>query len=201
MLPTAAGFVDPLLSTGIPLALLGISRIANILREDWDSPTFLTRLDQYAQETRGEIEAVAELIGGLYRNMAKFSVFRNLSLLYFAAASYAESARRLHKHHLTESFLLCNDHRFGPECRHILQLARGPLDEGEAFQLEESILKLIEPFDVAGLLKRPLNHCYPVRASDLLDSAHKLSATPSEIALLLERSGFFSAAEQVTWKQ
>lgn len=34
LLPSAAGFVDPLLSTGFPLALLGISRLAEILKRD-----------------------------------------------------------------------------------------------------------------------------------------------------------------------
>src|SRR5213075_964570 len=35
-LPSAAGFVDPLLSTGFPLTLLGISRLAKIIDEDWN---------------------------------------------------------------------------------------------------------------------------------------------------------------------
>jgi FADH2 O2-dependent halogenase len=35
LLPSAAGFTDPLLSTGFPLALLGVERLARILDEDW----------------------------------------------------------------------------------------------------------------------------------------------------------------------
>jgi tetracycline 7-halogenase / FADH2 O2-dependent halogenase len=40
LLPSAAGFVDPLLSTGIPLTLLGVSRIAEIIERDWGTQRF-----------------------------------------------------------------------------------------------------------------------------------------------------------------
>ena len=40
LLPSAAGFVDPLMSTGFPLALLGVARLANILEHDWESGSF-----------------------------------------------------------------------------------------------------------------------------------------------------------------
>jgi len=34
LLPSAAGFVDPLLSTGFPVTLLGVGRLAKILEND-----------------------------------------------------------------------------------------------------------------------------------------------------------------------
>jgi hypothetical protein len=40
LLPSAAGFVDPLLSTGIPLTLLGVSRLAEIIERDWGTQRF-----------------------------------------------------------------------------------------------------------------------------------------------------------------
>jgi FADH2 O2-dependent halogenase len=43
LLPSAAGFVDPLLSTGFPLTLLGLARLARILEEDWEKPDNLPR--------------------------------------------------------------------------------------------------------------------------------------------------------------
>ncbi len=39
MLPSAAGIVDPLLSTGFPLTLFGILRLAQILDEAWTRPS------------------------------------------------------------------------------------------------------------------------------------------------------------------
>jgi FADH2 O2-dependent halogenase len=50
LLPSAAGFVDPLLSTGIPLTLLGVSRIAEIIERDWGTQRFNERLQAYARK-------------------------------------------------------------------------------------------------------------------------------------------------------
>ncbi len=97
LLPSAAGFVDPLLSTGFPLALLGVARLAKILEGDWERPGFSTRLHEYAEQTDRELLATARLIGALYANMNNFPVFIALTLLYFAAASFSEAARRLGK--------------------------------------------------------------------------------------------------------
>src|SRR5271163_63503 len=92
MLPSAAGFVDPLLSTGLPLTLVGIGRLAEIIQDDWDSGQLTTRLEAYAFATEAELLATARLIAGLYANMNDFPIFAALSLIYFAAASYSETA-------------------------------------------------------------------------------------------------------------
>src|SRR5262249_15754386 len=38
LLPSAAAFVDPLLSTGFPLTLLGVERLANAIEHCWGKP-------------------------------------------------------------------------------------------------------------------------------------------------------------------
>jgi FADH2 O2-dependent halogenase len=190
MLPTAAGFIDPLLSTGIPLTLLGVGRLSDLLRGDLGSPSFREGLSEYAHSTRQELVITAELIGALYRSMNDFAMFRAVSLLYFCAASYAETARRLHKHPLAEGFLLHNNTAFGPECHRILKMVNDDTNTDGKAELQRSIYSLIEPFDVAGLTKQPHNHCYSVNASDLIQSAYKLGARPEEIDALLEKSGF-----------
>lgn len=192
MLPSAAGFVDPLLSTGFPLTLLGVSRLAEILERDWDSPTLASSLHLYAQQTDTDLLATAELISALYANMGDFSTFRTLSLLYFAAASYAETVRRLNKPELAVSFLLHDHPIFGPVSRRILKRARQPLTAAEKLELHEQIYRLIQQFDVAGLCKRPDNHCYPVNAEDLFAAASKVDASGQDIETLLYRSGFFN---------
>src|SRR5439155_1104902 len=63
LLPSAAGFVDPLLSTGFPLTLLGVGRLAEILATDWNSAEVEARLSQYAQCTLQELDAAARLVG------------------------------------------------------------------------------------------------------------------------------------------
>jgi FADH2 O2-dependent halogenase len=93
MLPSAAGFVDPLLSTGFTLTLMGIERLARILR----GGDFGGELQRYAQRTEDELLASCRLIGALYATMGNFRAFTAVSLLYFAAVSFSESALRLGK--------------------------------------------------------------------------------------------------------
>ena len=83
--------------------------------------------------------------------MNNLPVFVSLSLLYFAAVSYAEAARRLGRPHLAPSFLLRSDPVFGPACVRLFDRARRPLTEEESQILSSQILKAIEPFNVAGL--------------------------------------------------
>jgi tetracycline 7-halogenase / FADH2 O2-dependent halogenase len=196
LLPSAAGFVDPLLSTGFPLTLLGINRLGAILDQHWGSPQMESSLQEYAQYTDDELLAAARLIGALYRNMDDFPTFRCLSLLYFAAASYSEVARRLDKPELASSFLLQDHPVFGPESRRLLTLAQAPMGATEKGRLSDDVYELIRDFDVAGLGKRPANHSYPVDAADLIEGAAKLGSNPREIEALLQRTGFYSVAHQ-----
>ncbi len=52
--------------------------------------------------------------------------------------------------------------------------------------------RLIEPFDVAGLLDRSRHDWYPVVAEDVIANASKLEATTEEVHDLLARCGFTS---------
>jgi FADH2 O2-dependent halogenase len=191
LLPSAAGFVDPLLSTGFPLTLLGIGRLADILERDWNSPRFLARLQHYASQTVDELKATSRLIAGLYANMNNFSVFAGLSLLYFAAASFSETSRRLKKPHLASSFLLHDHPVFGPECRQLLERALHLRNQQDSENLIVDILRTIEPLDVAGLCRQERRNWYPVDAEDLFRGASKVEATHEEIAQLLQSCGFY----------
>ena len=191
MLPSAAGFIDPLLSTGLPLTLLGVDRLARILEQDWGSPEFSLSLNRYADQTDDEMLATSRLIAALYANMHDFEMFRAVSLLYFTAVSYSETLRRLGRPECAASFLLHGDKIFGPAAYAITEKARTPLDKREKCALREDIYRLIERFDVAGLSKRPDNHCYAVRANDLFSGASKVGATRLDMELLLKRSGFY----------
>jgi FADH2 O2-dependent halogenase len=195
MLPSAAGFVDPLLSTGFPLTLLGVGRLAETLDRHWGSASLSSQLESYASKTRDEMLATSQLIGSLYANQNNFRVFKALSLLYFTAASYSETVRRLGKPHLAQSFLLRDDRAFGPACRDLLARSRRLTSEQESTLLIEDILRTIEPFDVAGLSIPNRRSWYPVDAEDLLRSASKVQATRSEIERLLQRCGFYSTEQ------
>jgi tetracycline 7-halogenase / FADH2 O2-dependent halogenase len=195
LLPSAAGFVDPLLSTGFPLTLLGVERVARILEAGLESPRLGVELLDYERRTRDEILVTARLIGALYANMSNFAVFRALTLLYFAAASYSETARRLHKPQLAQSFLLHDHPTFGPAMRAILECAMLRPQGADATQLIEDIRRTIEPIDVAGLSKPNAQNWYPVDAEDLLNGCAKVESTRVEIESLLQRCGFFPAGQ------
>src|SRR6202789_1506100 len=72
MLPSAAGFVDPLLSTGFALNLMGIERLGEIIHEGGDSADLAGRLQGYAQETDSDLLAANRLIAALYATMDDF---------------------------------------------------------------------------------------------------------------------------------
>ena len=193
LIPSSAGFVDPLLSTGFPLALLGAGRLAEILAGDWNSEQFQMELQLYAQQTMSELLATARLIAALYANMNNFAVFKSLSLLYFAAASYSETARRLNKPHLAKSFLLHDHPVFGATSRTLIDRAMRVRSGEESALLSKEILRAIEPFDVAGLSNPDGRSWYPVVAEDLLRSAAKAESNRGEIEALLQGCGFYQA--------
>jgi FADH2 O2-dependent halogenase len=193
MLPSAAGFVDPLLSTGFPLALLGVARLAEIFERDWGAASFDAALGEYAAKTDAELQAASRLIVALYANFGNFRVFSAITLLYFAAASYAETARRLGRPELAASYLMYDHPQFGPACSRVLERAHTVHAGKESDELIEQVLRAIEPIDVAGLGNRERRNWYPVEAEDLLRGAHKLHAGQDEIARMLERCGFNAA--------
>jgi FADH2 O2-dependent halogenase len=191
LLPSAAGFVDPLLSSGFPLTLLGVSRMAEMLDRHWNQSSFATELLRYAASTDEELLATSRLIGALYANMNNFEAFRAISLLYFVAASFSETVRRLGKPHLAQSFLLHNDPRFGPAAEALLNRAASGVSKNVTAAFVQDVHHVIEPFDVAGLCASPQNGWYPVNGVDLKQSAWKVGATAEEIEDMLQRSGFY----------
>jgi len=190
LLPSAAGFVDPLLSTGFPLTLLGVERLAAMLETDWQSPRLAERLRTYEAQTLVELDTTAALVGALYAHMDRFDAFAALSKLYFAAAMYAETTRRLGQPERVNSFLLMNDPKFGPALRHCMEkVFRCPTASGQPAMIE-TILKAIEPFDLAGLGDPARRNWHPCLAEDLLAAAPKLGVERAAIEELLARCGF-----------
>lgn len=211
LLPSAAGFVDPLLSTGFPLTLLGVQRMGEILKgcrssehcsaRTADDPSramlrapidwhhLQSRLLDYAAQTTLELETAARLVGALYANMNRFEVFKELSLLYFIAASYSETVRRLGKPELANGFLLCLHPVFAKQFVNICEMAKGNLLADEMKTFSKKIREAIEPLDVAGLTDDSRHPWYPALAADLLRNASKVGASEAEMKAMLARCG------------
>jgi FADH2 O2-dependent halogenase len=184
MLPSAAAFVDPILSTGFPLTLLGIERLAATVEASWGTPALADRLESDARRTLQDAAAAGRLVAALFASFGEFPVFAELTKLYFAAASFAEAARRLDRSDLAGAFL-SNDHAvFGPA---LSRICADALERESRAKLSDRIAEAISPLDVIGLSDRSRRNWYPVEARDLLDGAPKLRATRAEIEELLKR--------------
>lgn len=192
-LPSAAGFVDPLLSTGFALTLLGISRLAEIVEHYWASGQFHRELVAYTIQTDKELLAAADLVGSLYRSMSDFPLFASLTLLYFAAVIFSETSRRLGKAYLAPSFLLCDHPEFGSQCREIFHRVHKLQTSADSLCIQDDILRVVEPINLAGLGDSRRRNWYPVDAADLYANAWKLDASYDDISALLRRCGFTSS--------
>jgi FADH2 O2-dependent halogenase len=171
MLPSAAGFVDPLLSSGFSLTLMGIERLALVLSGS-------SNLTSYAQRTESDLINVSRLIGALYATMGSFPTFTAVSLLYFAAVSFSETALRLGKPHLAPGFLL-------PNSELLLERIN---EDTQAFT--DDVRRVIEPFNLGRFGDPACHNHYPVRAEDLLRARSKLGASQEEILAMLDKTGF-----------
>jgi FADH2 O2-dependent halogenase len=186
LLPSAAGVIDPLLSTGFPLTLLGIHRLLDILANGPSERTLV----QYERSTLAELDATEMLVAALYKTMSDPALFKRLTLLYFAAASFSEAARRLNHPELAPGFLLHAHPVFGPALHACCAIALASPQGRAREELMKEIDAAIEPFDIAGLSDRSRRDWYPALAEDLIANAWKLQASAAEIEALLERSGF-----------
>lgn len=93
MLPSAAGFVDPLHSSGIAQTLVSVERIAAAFAASSSvlpPESFARRHDALLQR---EIAWIDRLVGACYEAFDDFASFRIASSLYFAAAIRFESIR------------------------------------------------------------------------------------------------------------
>jgi tetracycline 7-halogenase / FADH2 O2-dependent halogenase len=184
MLPSAAAFVDPILSTGFPLTLLGIERLAATVDASWGTPALTERLASDAQRTFQDADAAGRLVAALFASFDDFPLFADLTKLYFASASFAEAARRLGRPQLSGAFLSHDHAVFGPALAGICTAARDPESRGA---LPRRIAQAISPLDVIGLSDPTRRNWYPVDTRDLLEGASKLGATRAEIEELLDR--------------
>jgi FADH2 O2-dependent halogenase len=161
LLPSAAGVIDPLLSTGFPLTLFGIHRLLHVLERTSGGQERAAALRAYADVTQRELDATEQLVAALYASMADPTLFKRHSLLYFAASIYSETARRRGRPDLAPGFLLHGRAPFGTELRACLTRALQPCGADARQELLARIDRTIEPIDVAGLLDRSRRDWHP----------------------------------------
>jgi FADH2 O2-dependent halogenase len=181
MLPSAAAFVDPLFSTGFPLTLLGIERLAALLESGqfFDEPA---SLGAYGVTTLAEADHTARFVAGCYAGFPRFADFVQYSMFYFAAASYAEMARRVAPSRAAAGFLRASDPAFASALR-ALSPARA------ADGLAARVRQAVEPVNIAGLCDATKKNWYGVDLEDAIAGAPKLGVAPAIVATVLAGLG------------
>lgn len=108
LLPSTAGFVDPLHSTGIAHALSGVERLVRILIRNPSEADRNVALQEYGRSVVRELEWIDTLVHGCYQCLSDFRKFTAFSMCYFAAATTYER-RRLEMSRGDEPAFLCAD--------------------------------------------------------------------------------------------
>lgn len=188
MLPSAAAFVDPLFSTGIPLTLIGVERLARILGSRWGTSGMREALDEYAALTLSDARWTAEFVGSCFAGFGRFPLFAEYSMFYFAAASFSEMARRLEKRSLAARFLAQHRDRFAGglrACGARLRATRATGENCDSDCLALSVRDAIREINIAGLSSPGKRNWYGVEWQDLIDGAPCLGMTPDEMVRVL----------------
>ncbi len=106
LLPTAAGFIDALHSTGIAHTLIGLERLVRAWEEDWDTPRLWTRMADYNTTVQAEIECIDRVVAASYDSFHDFDRMVAITMFYFATAIWSEHERRAGR---PPSAFLCAD--------------------------------------------------------------------------------------------
>jgi FADH2 O2-dependent halogenase len=160
MLPVAAGFIDPLYSTGIGHTLSGLERLAGILKEHWNRPTLATELQQYGELVRREIRLIDLIVHGSYVSRRNFRLFAAYAMTYFAAATTYER-RRLHDG-IRNGFLCADDEAFSATIETLWQrLPRAAsVSDREVRDYEDEVARQLAPYNTAGLCDPSVRNMY-----------------------------------------
>lgn len=199
MLPSAAALVDPLFSTGIPLTLLGVERLAAMLESGPDGPPLRSDggsggrthpgapdgappgLHEYSRVTLAEADHTARFVAGCYAAFPRFTDFTAYSMFYFAAARFAEMARRTGAQ-AASGFLGMDHPAFADAMRRLSPAARA---RGGGSDLSAEVRAAIEPLNIAGLCDAAKRNWYGVDPTDAIAGAAKLGVDEQTILNVL----------------
>lgn len=172
LLPHAFCFLSPLFSTGIAWSLLAVERLAGLLEKGPEG------FQRYGDLLNQEADHVQKLVAGAYGTMRDFDRFAAGSLLYFAAASFAEASQRLLPGPADgwawNGFLGSTDSVTREMVDRVHAALQGP-------NFEEEIRNAIAPRNLAGLADPARNRLYPVDMEPLVENAGLLGLTREEI--------------------
>ena len=167
LLPHAAGFVDPLHSTGIAHTLCGVERLVEVFAggsQDERSE----RLSNYNRTCQTELTQIDRLVTACYGALPDFRLFTAMSMPYFAAATTFEQ-RRVTDRRNAGAFLLADDDRFCEIVDRLANTARrltGGATHSEVSAFEAEVSAAIAPWNSVGLCDPSVRNMYRYTAAD-----------------------------------
>ncbi len=164
-LPSSAGFVDPLHSTGIAHTLSAVWRLAHLFERQWDTASWSSSMLALGEAMRAEIRFVDRLVGGCYETISEFAAFSAFSMLYFVAAIRFESRLSAAGLEALEDQFLCADDpllagmmsRVEEEVR---QLRASHFSRDQVCRFVDRVRAEIQPFNSVGLLDANAQNMY-----------------------------------------
>ncbi|MFP6765148.1 MAG: tryptophan 7-halogenase, partial [Planctomycetaceae bacterium] len=147
LLPSAAGFIDPLHSTGLAHSLSGLERLVRILVQYPAGADRVAALQNYASTLVREFEWIDELVSGAGDCRGDFRKFTAFSMSYFAAATTYEQ-RRLQGSPVIGSEFLCADDDSLRRAVHTLSVNTA---QETAVSFEALCERTLRPFNHVGL--------------------------------------------------
>ena len=163
LLPSTAGFVDPLHSTGIAHTLSGVERLGRLFERHGAAPP-PDALRTYSDAVRRELRFVDTLVRLCYDALPSFRAWTAGTMLYFAAATTYERRRAAADGAPDEppSFLCADEDGLRAAARE----ARARLSGGgDAAAYEAFVEAAIAPFNEVGLFDPPTPNMYPHTAA------------------------------------
>ena len=157
MLPTTAGIIDPLHSTGIAHSLSGVLRAADLLTRDVSDARRIEGLLQYSVDVVEEVRWIDQLVANCYVAAAyNFESFIAISSLYFVSAIQCER-QMVETGEMRDGFLLARSTKL----QRVMNDATRLLDQrslgASSQELTKWMRQQIQPWNDVGLLD-PLSH-------------------------------------------
>lgn len=197
LLPSAAFFIDPLLSSGFPMTLIGIQRLGRILKvydpERTDSLKSLNQglLKKYEDQCQEEMNGARTLVGKMLSNLDSPALFQALTRFYFVAASYSETMRRLGRPEKAPGFLLAGHADYSSICSGLMESLPNNQSENQSIvKWMRRQLEALRPFDVMGMTNANRGSRFPAMAEDLMEASERIGISQNELSDFLSRSGF-----------
>ena len=160
MLPSTAGTIDPLHSTGIAHSLSGVERIASALLCGEPSKQS-QQLELYANQLGIEFRLIDRIVSRCYTTLGNFDRWKVACMGYFALATHYERYRSMNVE-ATPAFLLADDSQV-QGIDHEIDDHFSKTSSQSAIRLAELMERSIEPINHIGLFRPERPNLYSYR--------------------------------------